>query len=904
MFRKIVIDEFFENQPEKTFQEDLKTYNVPVVTLRECNPTDKKQFPFRQAYLEMGDFARVQNLSVSYADFGAFLRENNFQGNKYPVRLKKMDGFEKEEYDIFVTAAFCEIRVSEIEGARRALIRLQDDLLVNGGNLRIGQTHGRAQIKRRITRCFFSPTNRPPKNGDELFDDIDYYPEGYLNRLMHDGINAIWIYSSFDALVKTSLIPEYGIGAEKRIEKLNSVVGRCKRYGIDVFIFAMEPMSMEESAIKSKYGDIAKKYPHALGAKGDGPAAFCPYTDFAKAYYTEAVKKLFTDVPQLAGLMTITQGERVTTCSNSYGDLAKGVWYNDCPHCAGKTKPEILSYAVNMIRDALRAAKPTAEFISWTYSHRSWDDDMISYYVEHAPKSIALMQNFEDAGRTVQLGKKRVAFDYWLSYVGPSHMFEHTAAVARKYGKTLYAKMQACCSHECASVPYIPAPGIIFDKVTRAMELGVTGIMESWYFGNYPCIMSKAIDLLAFGNRFASKRDFLRYLAGIYWPYADVEKVVDAWEAFEEGYTQYPVNQMFGYYGPMHDGIVWELALLPKNFSLSRSWQLIDKTDGDRIGECLFNGHTIEEAVLLLDTMNENWTKGCKALAETAVAKSGEENEQLNVAKAIEILFRSGRNVMRFYQLRGDIGYGRGDAKKNLAEIKRIVAEEKENCRKMIELCKKDNRLGYHSEAEGFKFHPAKLEQKLQQLDELEKTEIAFVEKRIEEGLPPIPYYEGEEPEQKHYTVSRTGLENAAWEELTNGDKFRVAVLDEEIKIELYAKGKSKFILCNEFEVGFPKATVFICPNGDKFLHRECMSHQQYIDEKKEEELNKWHIESLSTEEETRLIVTLKKAGMGFVKLPYKMMVKSDYGEWCTEPTLVRVLGKTMITPAWFGWLT
>ena len=902
MFRITTVDDFFENQPEKKFQNDLCKYEIPTIAFQAQSKL-KNAFLVKGIYLERDVFADEHLLAASYLDFESFLRHNGIDGYQYPIRLKKMIGFETEEYDIFITPRFCEIRVSEKEGVRRALIRLQDDLLVSGGYLQSGQIHSKASIKRRITRCFFSPTNRPPKNGDELLDDIDYYPEAYLNRLMHDGINGIWIYSSFDALVKTSLIPEYGEGAEKRIEKLNHVISKCKNYGIDVFIFAMEPMSLEESAITSKYGNIAQKYPHVLGAKGDGPAAFCPFTDFARAYYREAVDILFRSAPQLAGLITITQGERVTTCSNSYGKLAERRWINDCPHCGNKTQPEILAHTVKMIRDALRAVKPEAEFISWTYGHRDWQDEMISYYVEHAPMGIALMQNFEDAGRVVQLGKKRVAYDYWLSYVGPSHMFEHTADEARKHGKTLYAKMQVGCSHECASVPYIPAPGIIFDKVKKAEELGVSGIMESWYFGNYPCIMSKAVGVLSFINCFAGKAEFLRYLAGIYWNAEDAEKVASAWECFEAGYTQYPVNQMFGYYGPMHDGIVWELSLLPKNFSLSRSWQLIDKTDGDRIGECLFNGHTIREVGILLDAMNESWAKGCALLSQTSVARSQAYHEQLSVANAIKLLFRSGRNVMRFYELRGDIGYGRGNAQEQLAEIKAIIQEEKENCRKMITLCGQDNRLGYHSEAEGFKFHPEKLKHKLAQLENLEKTEVAFVEERIQRGLSPIPYYDGEEPEQKHYQVSREGLDDAKWELLTNGDKFRIAVLENEIKIELYAKGQSKFILSNELELGFPQAQVFIRPDGTKYLYFECETHQCYFDEKAKEELDKWQVECLSNEEETRLIITLDKAKVGFIRLPYKLMVKSDLGDWCIDPTPVRVLGKRLITPGWFGWI-
>ena len=249
MFRTNIVDDFFENQPKKLFEEDLKRYNVPKIKRRK-EPTDNRSLVFQNAYLDAAGFANQRWLSCSYNDFQEFLQVNGLDGFRYPVRIKEMDGFEKEEYDIFVTPAFCEVRASEREGVRRALVRLQDDLLVNGGLLSLGQIHGKARIKRRITRCFFSPTNRPPKNGDELFDDIDYYPDAYLNRLMHDGINGIWIYSSFDALVKTSLIPEYGVGAEKRIEKLNSVIAKCREYGIDVFIFAMEPMSMQESAIK------------------------------------------------------------------------------------------------------------------------------------------------------------------------------------------------------------------------------------------------------------------------------------------------------------------------------------------------------------------------------------------------------------------------------------------------------------------------------------------------------------------------------------------------------------------------------------------------------------------------------------------------------------------------------
>ena len=45
-----------------------------------------------------------------------------------------------------------------------------------------------------------------------MSDDIDYYPEEYLNRLMHDGANGIWIYTRFSDLLPSSIIKEYGKG--------------------------------------------------------------------------------------------------------------------------------------------------------------------------------------------------------------------------------------------------------------------------------------------------------------------------------------------------------------------------------------------------------------------------------------------------------------------------------------------------------------------------------------------------------------------------------------------------------------------------------------------------------------------------------------------------------------------
>lgn len=911
MIRKVLTDEFFEKQPARAFEKDLREFEIPEISFAE--PL-KDEFSARGLYLEKGEFADEEKLQTAFWYLDAFLGKNGLRGNAFAVRIEKRDGLEKEEYYLDISENGCKISAGEREGVRRAIVAFEDILRKNGGNLKKGITHRKAVIKRRISRCFFSPTNRPPRNGAELDDDADYYPDGYLNRLMHDGINGIWIYSNFDSLLKSSYIPEFGAGSEKRIKKLNATIEKCGRYGIEVFLFAIEPIALTNPTVVKRHGELIHKYPQVQGnrfreVRGktvEEEIAFCTYSEFGKGYCEEAMEKLFTLAPELGGFMSITQGERVTSCSTVYMDQEFS-WKNTCPRCGKYSRAEILAQKIEVMREGMRKVKPQAEFISWTYEHRLWQDDDVTEYVKKAPDDVVLMQNFEDNGRTVQLGKERCAIDYWLAYDGPSHLFTLTAEEARKQGKRIYAKMQICCSHELASVPYIPVPGLIYDKLTRAKKLGVTGIMESWYFGNYPCLMSKAAEILSFDKEYLTKEAFLCDLASLYWKRSDAEKVARAWRCFEDAYTQYPVNVMFSYYGPAHDGIVWELALLPKNFSLSRSWQLIDRTDGDRLGECLFAGHTAEEASELLRLLNEKWGEGCRILSELSEWEQP-FHEQISVVKALALLFDSAWNIVEFYRLRNLLGYGKGDARELLSKMKAIARREIENCRKMIPLCEADNRLGFHSEAEGYKFFPAKLERKIELTEKLLAEEFPLVEKRIEAGLSPLAYYDGAEEGVKRYSASRTGLENAAWEHLADGKaKFKIAVTDETVELELFSSEKTGFMICNEFELMFPSPMIVLKPDGAKALHRDAITHQSTFDGKIQAELDKWQIRDLATqngETGTHLQATLSKKEVGFIRLPYKMLVRTTEGaRWCEDPTPVNTLGKVLLSPADFGWI-
>lgn len=769
MLHMETFEQFYKPQPPLNFVEELKSpfhkekprwFNRTILEKGEVNA--------KGIYIQ-NNFPDAQNLlETAIDDFLLFSKIYEIEGKRYPVVLQFAETDVFEKYIIDVKEDSCVIKAGDTEGIRRGIIFIEDELQRReGAILPLGEIVRTPRIKARITRGFFSPTNRPPRNQDELFDDVDYYPEEYLNRLAHDGTNGLWIYTRLSDLVKTDIIPEYGKDSEKRIAKLKKIISRCKRYGIKVYIFFIEPVYL--------FDDVAENHPELTGYETWPKIyTFCSHSEEGKRYCIEAMEKLCLMLPDLGGFIDITNGERTSSCAS--GDNTK------CPRCKNYSKAEIVAHTANLLKEGIRRAGTGAEFISWTYGHRTWPLEDIREYVKNVPDDVIVMENFEDMGVASQLGKDRLAVDYWLSYVGPSDLYSTAAQTAFENNKHMYAKMQVCCSHEIATVPYIPVPGILFDK----FKANVEGVMECWYFGNYPSLMSKAAGELSFEHKLDNKNKFLKHLAGIFFGNSRAEKAAKAWECFEEGYKNYPVNIMFSYYGPMHDGVVWELQLEPKNQNLPRTWLYQDPANGDKISECIQLGHTIEEVTALLSIMKENWEKGLMHLPEEC------PYEQKNVIYALFTLIKSGNNIMNFYKLRKELLTYSSEAATILDKMEGIVKDEMSLSADMIELCKADSRLGYHSEAENYKFFPEQLKKRIAALENLLETEFKTVRKRIENGKTPISYPEIDTPV---YQLSNN-LENAKKEFFGKTCAyFKAAYDDKKLYLEFEGKKNAEFTI-------------------------------------------------------------------------------------------------------------
>ena len=731
-------DDFKDKLPPITFDKDLA---LPMHTKKPARFNErgaKDGEIFIESLYISNTFPDDEGLLLtSYDDFSEFLDSVGIKraDNGYFLAFEKRELSCFEAYKIKVDHDGITVTSGDTEGVRRALVYIEDEMKRRGGSLLpVGEIARAPFIRNRITRCYFTPSSHAEieEHENELCDEIDYYPDEYLCRLMHDGINALWLGASLRYLVKTPLVPEYGVDADKRMKKLNNVIEKCRKYGIKVFLFAVDPAS-------SYCNPHLLDHPELMD-DNDGAEyrLLCPSQPKGVEYLRTAIKALFTNAPHLAGFINLTLGESLSTCASNGSVL-------HCRRCKARfgSIGKTLAFVEKTIADAMHEVSPEAEYVSWTYEQRNWEYKDLVESCENRDAGVIHLQNFEDYGRPVQLGRERVSYDYWLSYAGPGKLFEQTIELNKKAKRKTYAKIQACSSHEISTVPYVAVPGILYDKYKYFKENGIDGVMQCWFFGNYPCLMNKAAGELAFMPFPETKREFLKSLAGVYWG-QDASTVASAWLKLEEGYRNFPVSVSFEWLGPMQDSPVAPLQLKPKDRSMPATWLATDAVGGDRLGECMCNGHTHEEILELTSRMTSGWSAGMEYLSDLECYSDPDREEQMSVATATNLIFQSGYNVIRFYYLRRLLGIGKGDAKELLSKLKNIVYDEISISEKMIPICQRDNRIGYHSEAHGHKIFPDKLRWRIERLKDLLATEFVEVEGRIEAGLPPLAFYTGE----------------------------------------------------------------------------------------------------------------------------------------------------------------
>jgi hypothetical protein len=292
---------------------------------------------------------------------------------------------------------------------------------------------------------------------------------------------------------------------------------------------------------------MLKAHPELAGAGGPSRRYLCLNSAAGRKFIYESTRWIFSHVPGLGGLINISLGEHGSSCLDSVGVEVER--RPNCPRCAKVPNWQTLAAGQEAMARGVKDGDPSAEYICWLYMP-SWKP-LAPWVYElgaHMPKNVTLQVNFESGAVKYQLDRPRVGGDYWLSYVGPSDRFARIAAQAVAHGTPMSAKLQVGCSHEVATIPFMPVPSLLYRKYRQMPALNVSTVMQCWYFGNYPGVMNRAAGRLAFEDFSGTEDDFPRALARPEWgPHSDL--VIRAWKHFADGFQHFPLSTRFQWWG-------------------------------------------------------------------------------------------------------------------------------------------------------------------------------------------------------------------------------------------------------------------------------------------------------------------------------------------------------------------
>lgn len=697
------------------FVEELKRYQEPYLfagKLFESAIKIRSEFPDPECLLDTA-YEALKRLNT-----GPLL-----------VTVVKIKTAQFEDYTIETSPGKCHVASGDTEGVRRGIYLLIDILKSCAPSQLPEQTRQySAWLKTRISRCFFGPIKRPPLYRDELLDECDYYPDNYLDRLASEGVNGLWLSVELKDLCRTRFTPDAAPDMDRRFAKLQRTIDKCRRYGIKIYLFCNEPESWEFES------GILREYPSLEGPCIFGRKCFCPFSQEGREYLYDSLYQIFSNTEHLGGMINICLGEGITTCLSSVDGINDPGGIQCISRCNMSNK-EIMYSALDAMSRGMHDAAPDAEFISWFYLPFTRNfPEWVYETAETPPEKVIPQLNFESGVEVRQLGKIRYGGDYWLSVSAPSENYVRFARSARRGKTPVSAKIQVGCSHEVATVPFVPVPGLLYRKYKAMHELGVSRVMQCWYFGNYPGIMNRAAGKLAFQEFTGMKKTFLGDLAKAEWgEYADA--AAEGWELLAEAYENYPVSNMFQYFGPVADGVTWPLYLYPANRRLFPTWLLSDELNGDNICECLEN-HSLDEAVSLMGKVAERWNGGTAVFAglKEKFADNPERLRDIWLIQALGIQFASAFNILRFYQLRRQL-FSR-PVPNTLTVMRQLVEHEIMNRKQLLPLVQNDSRLGFHSEAEGYKYDYGKIKKSISMLEKLFMDDFPRAERDIRREAP------------------------------------------------------------------------------------------------------------------------------------------------------------------------
>lgn len=545
----------------------------------------------------------------------------------------------------------------------------------------------------------------------DIEDSVNTHPDWYLESLKEHGFNGIWLHCILRNIVRCRQFSEFGKKEKEQIDALNKIIEKAAKYNIRVFLYFCEPRGFKDNETFWKNNSDVRGQPFSFKNAGflDGTYyALCTSTNRVKDYLYESSRNLFKKVQGLAGIFMITASEFHTHCYSHYPkwkldkhSYTMGWLRNEfiCERCRERNPSDVVAEIITIINQGIKSVNKNADVIAWSWSWNIIEPDPQKRLIQSLPEEIILMCDWERGGYKKLKNKKFIVDEYSFSYTGPSPRFKKQYAVAREKNIRVMAKIQVSTTHELVSVPYIPVPHLLAEKIEKMRKMNLEGYLGCWIFGGEISPMSKIAGMMSKDKKI-SKSAAIRQVAQHYYG-KNSSAVTRAWKYFSYAWKYYPFSIPFLYYGPINYATIYPFYLKKSKNFIIPSWQplprdknfhLRQSTDLSWAGSPPF---TVRDVIYLLNKMLETWKKGINQL-ETVAKKqpSFSITKELNLAIHIGFLIESTKHIIEFCQLIGQI-------EQNKKEVKKILERQLEIAEKETDIIQR-YKFGYHPEAHEF----------------------------------------------------------------------------------------------------------------------------------------------------------------------------------------------------------
>lgn len=490
------------------------------------------------------------------------------------------------------------------------------------------------------------------------------YPDGLLARYAGMGVNAIWLHGILYSLYPWAAFPELSTGWQTRMANLRRLVKRAARYGIGVYLYLNEPRGLPLAAFKDRPDLAGSTFPDSA------PIGLCTANPEIQSFLREGCAHVFSQVPGLAGVFTITMSENPTNCFSRPSPV------RECPHCAQQGAAEVIAGVNRLIAEGVHAAAPQARVIAWTWG---WKPEWELAAIDRLPPSVDVMCVSEWGLPTNIGGISGSVIDYSISQVGPSERSLRLWRHAQARGLRTVAKVQLNNSWENSAVPWIPVPDLVERHLGRLGAAGVHDVMVGWTVGGYPGGNLALLDHTA-GD--LAVRDFG----------AVAPLVRQAWRAFSDAFTALPFSCATIYNSPLNVGPANLLHSTPSGLkaSMVTGFPFDDLTSWRAIyPEAVFEAQ--------LRKLCTGWQRGLALLERASRGVSASNRRRFDeldrLARAADCHFRSTWLQVRFIRARDQLAPGIARTR----IMRGIVRDEQRLAGILHHLVGQDSRLGFEA---------------------------------------------------------------------------------------------------------------------------------------------------------------------------------------------------------------